>query len=557
MAHFALPDPEPAAVVIGRPMLYDALEFSSNGEASCSSCHVFGDMDDLAWDLGDPDTDVKANPLDINFGDVIPFIGQVLGLTVELNGGAGDFEFHPMKGPMTTQTLRGMRNGGAMHWRGDRSVGIFGTSQTDENLSFKNFIVAFGGLLGDDAFPTAGQMQDFSNFALEITLPPNPVRNLDNSLTTAQQNGRNFYLGTRRADGLASDQFGFTTGFTCNGCHVLDAAQGYFGNGEHGSFENETQLVKIPHLRNMYQKVGMFGLPHVPFDLAGDNGFKGDQIRGYGFLHDGSTDTLFRFFQAVVFAGQTDPDTGFQSDDERRDMEQFMLAFDSDLAPIVGQQITLTASNGGVTNPRVDLLIQRADASFTSQILGGVVTECDVIAKAVVAGQPLGWVYTGGGLGVGSFAASDGTNTTDAALRALATDTPVTFTCVPPGSGTRMGINRDRDSPARRGGQLPGRFERSADGHRHGRAGRRLRSDAGAGARAAGDAGERDRASERPRAEAPRAAGLIPGARRIRRAPDQACAGSGRRVARSSRFLPRKGPSGRSSSRLAGNTSRS
>lgn len=39
----------------GRKLLYNAKFTSSNGEASCSSCHVFGDMDDLAWDLGDPD----------------------------------------------------------------------------------------------------------------------------------------------------------------------------------------------------------------------------------------------------------------------------------------------------------------------------------------------------------------------------------------------------------------------------------------------------------------------------------------------------------------------
>ena len=33
-----------------------------------------------------------------------------------------------MKGPMTTQTLRGMDNSGAMHWRGDRSAPANGTT---------------------------------------------------------------------------------------------------------------------------------------------------------------------------------------------------------------------------------------------------------------------------------------------------------------------------------------------------------------------------------------------------------------------------------------------
>ncbi|HEX5747069.1 MAG TPA: hypothetical protein VFZ09_12565 [Archangium sp.] len=35
-----------------------------------------------------------------------------------------------------------------MHWRGDRSNGFFGVDTNDEATSFKNFIVAFEGLLG-------------------------------------------------------------------------------------------------------------------------------------------------------------------------------------------------------------------------------------------------------------------------------------------------------------------------------------------------------------------------------------------------------------------------
>src|SRR5690606_30533045 len=43
----ALYNPEPEHVRDGRPFLYDAAFTSSNGEASCSSCHVFGDLDSL------------------------------------------------------------------------------------------------------------------------------------------------------------------------------------------------------------------------------------------------------------------------------------------------------------------------------------------------------------------------------------------------------------------------------------------------------------------------------------------------------------------------------
>src|SRR4029077_8910683 len=58
LAHLPLYKPDPRIVVNGRPLLYAAVFTSSNGEASCSSCHIFADFDSLAWDLGNPD-DVK------------------------------------------------------------------------------------------------------------------------------------------------------------------------------------------------------------------------------------------------------------------------------------------------------------------------------------------------------------------------------------------------------------------------------------------------------------------------------------------------------------------
>ncbi len=348
IAHLPLYNPEPTSVTGGRPFLYDAVATSSNGEASCSSCHIFGDFDSLAWDLGNPD-DVKIpNPLP-----------KKLQTVAQINGTNVDFDFfHPMKGPMTTQTLRGMAHHGAMHWRGDRADqngDIF-----NEDIAFRNFRVAFPGLVGRDGQIAESDMQKFSDFALQIQMPPNPIRNLDNSLTSDQQAGRNFMTGSRRADGIA---VGGGFGFNCVGCHTLDPSQGFFGADGQASFENETQIVKVAHLRNMYQKIGMFGMPAVDFFNSGDNGFKGDQIRGFGFIHDGSVDTMFRFLQATVFNnGGTFNPVGFQNDTQRRQVEQFLLAFDSDLAPIVGQQITLTSTNAATVSARITLLLARAAA---------------------------------------------------------------------------------------------------------------------------------------------------------------------------------------------------
>lgn len=401
-----LHNPESAEIINGRPFLYDAQFTSSNGEASCSSCHMYGDMDDLAWDLGDPDIDQENNSN--------PFT---------LGGNGGQPVFHPMKGPMTTQSLRGMADHGPMHWRGDRSGAPEGDA-LDEVAAFLKFNGAFEGLLGRDEGPLSdADMMAFTNFALLLTYPPNPIRELDNSLRPNELAGRNNYFQEPGPDLVAS----------CHGCHTLDPANGFFGGDGGTSAEGETQEFKIAHLRNLYQKVGMFGMPDAPFLIPGDNGHKGDQIRGYGYLHDGSIDTIDRFLSANVFR------IGFNAffDDPlqaRLDLDAFMMVFDSNMAPIVGQQITLNSGNSDIVNPRIDLLLQRADAG-----------EADVIVKGRVGGVQLGAHYLGndnfqtGYAPIGTF--------TTAQIRFLA-NTPeqeLTFTAVPPGSGVRGGIDRDLD----------------------------------------------------------------------------------------------------------------
>jgi hypothetical protein len=184
----------------------------------------------------------------------------------------------------------------------------------------------------------------------------------------------------------------------------------------------------------------MFGAPKVNFFGAADTGNMGDQIRGFGFVNDGSVDTLFRFFTAIVFNPTLN--SGFpilNPDATRRDVVEFMMAFDSDLAPIVGQQVTLTSGNATAVNPRISLLIQRAKASFTSKELGGATRECDLVAKVAIGGALQGYLLDAS---AGDFVAADGTRRTDASLRALAATSgqEVTYTCVPPGSGRRIGL---------------------------------------------------------------------------------------------------------------------
>jgi DNA-binding beta-propeller fold protein YncE len=405
VAHLPLFNPEPRSVVNGRRFLDDAALTSGHGDSACASCHVFGDTDHLAWDLGDPDGAVLVNPNPFR----LPLNGQ---------GPA----FHPMKGPMATQSLRGLAGSGPMHWRGDRTGGSDpGGDPLDEEAAFKKFSVAFGGLLGRGGPLTPGEMQSFTDFALQLTYPPNPLRNLDNTLTANQQLGANFFHFA------SSDPV-----VTCDTCHRLNQALGQFGTDGLSSVDGEPQTFKIPHLRNAYQKVGMFGMPDVPVILPGDNGDQGPQIRGFGFSHDGSIDTIVRFLRLLVFHFSTDPATAAV---QRTAVADFLLAFDSNLAPIVGQQVTLTARNGAIVGPRVDLMIQRCSL---------VTPECDLVVKGNQNGEARGWR-----LASGQFLPdrSSEDSLTDAALRGLAAGAgqELTYTAMPPGSGARAGTDRDED----------------------------------------------------------------------------------------------------------------
>ena len=410
VSHLSMFNPEPEHVVNGRRFLYDATFTSSHGDSSCGLCHVFGDFDGLAWDLGNPDEVVVANPN--------PF-------AIPLFLRPPNPVFHPMKGPMTTQSLRGLDGNGPMHWRGDRTGASAQPGESIELGAFKDFNVAFPGLIGRETELPAQDMQAFAEFALEITYPPNPIRALDNSLSPDQAQGQNIYMNELTTGGRL---------IKCNDCHVLNVVEGHFGTSGLSSVEGPdiSQEFKIPHLRNMYQKVGKFGASGRMFGNSPNSPLiypVADQIKGFGFMHDGTMDTLDNFLRGEVFE--------FNSDDERDNVVDFVMAMDSELAPIVGQQITLTVNSGTDVHSRIDLLRQRAMVTTPR-------AECDLIVKGVVDGELRG-----------ALMQADGSYQTDRAdeqisdadLRNLVNQNgqTLTFTCVPPGSGIWMGIDHDGD----------------------------------------------------------------------------------------------------------------
>jgi len=469
---FPMYNPEPAVVTNGRRFLYDAAHTSSHGDQACASCHVFGDFDGLSWDLGNPD----AEP----FSNNNPRVNAAQSFGINPNP-----VFAPMKGPMSTQSLRGLSNHGPMQWRGDRTGasdpgnGVVepnaqpDSGAFDEHLNFVKFNVKYGGLVGRDSELTDAEMNAFADFILQVTYPPNPYRNLDNSLNPAQQEGHDRFFSPVEFGGDG------TTKNSCQDCHRLDPngnAQfnvqfpGFFGTDGRMVKVMFPQEFKVPHLRNVYQKVGAFGNVNQPlpifgpggpliplFDqIPGQEGFLGDQIRGFGYSRAGDIDSALRFISFLSydtrapfgpnsppasnnpqgFPSNFDGSTDAEGLRQKENVIDFLMAFDSNLKPIVGQQITLTQATAPAVGARIALLAARADAG-----------DCDLVAKAFVDKAQRGYLYVPG---TGTFLTdrSKFPTISATALQTLGTTSAngtVTYTCVPPGSGRRIGIDRDED----------------------------------------------------------------------------------------------------------------
>jgi DNA-binding beta-propeller fold protein YncE len=339
----ALHDPSPETLKNGRRLLYDGITSSAHGDAACSSCHISGDRDGLAWDLGNPEGDFVPYGTP---GDNVRFIAPsgVLNAPVECptpHDCASHDGFDPQKGPMTTQTLRGMIE--PLHWRGDRGT-------------MAAFNPAFVALMGtQDAGPVDGKpaglsaemMELFRQFALGITFPPNPNRNVDDTLPNAPVTipghpqpgnptvGESIFTTVKSANGL----------FQCSACHAapFGTAGGKLGginpgdpstmhagllNGQADKIVHND--MKVPHLRNLYQKFGpTFGTSANPTDSKS----------GFGLIHDGSMPDLVTFLSQTLFAVTAQ---------NARDLQMFLLFFPTGTKPAVGKELSVPPGPPGM-----------------------------------------------------------------------------------------------------------------------------------------------------------------------------------------------------------------
>jgi len=432
-ARVSFHDATPGAIKIGRKHLYSTHDNSGLGQVACASCHVDARMDRLSWDLGDPAGEEEA-----------------------LEGNCPDNsceDWHPMKGPMLTQTLQDIIGKEPHHWRGDRA-GIEG------------FDGAFSGLQGADQDLDPVSMQEFEDFLATIHFPPNPFRDFDNSLptdlvldghyTTGRFGPAGQPLGTgdavRGLELYTPPNFLDAGALACVTCHTLPTGLGTDGvfqglnfvptppgpDGERHhvmvSMDGSTQkTIKVPQLRNLYERTGM-------------NTTQTSNSAGFGFLHDGSVDSIERFVSEATFNPSSDQDVA--------DLVAFMLAFSGSDLPsgspnnpffppgtasldahaAVGAQHTYT--NGAAPSAE--------DIQFTSETLALANNMAVALfVKGVQGGEQRGYAYVGGGV-----FQSDRQAESLPVLSLLGggvAGSELTMTVVPVGSEIRLGIDRDLD----------------------------------------------------------------------------------------------------------------
>jgi YVTN family beta-propeller protein len=380
-------DPTPDVIRNGRGFLYDS-KLSGNGTMACAACHIDAEMDLIAWDLGDPGGQLQTNTTTLP-----PF--NITTTSV----------FHPMKGPMTTQTLRGLNGLDPFHWRGDRT-------------NFTHFNIAFPGLMGTTAL-TTNDMNAYRDFINTITYEPNPNQNLDRTYPTTFAGG-NAVIG-RDAFFLTNYVGSGPTALQCTACHTGPPGPGSDHLIIPGNALQEPQDFKVPQLRAIYQKLHFNNTP-------GSN-----TIGGFGFTHDGTDPTLQVFLSRPIVFANINSNTVVKNN-----LAAFVQCFDTGTAPAVGYARTLTSANvttGSISN---DWSLLESQAGLTN---------IDLIVKGTIKGVRHGLLYQPSS----GMYRPDTTNSSLGLLSRGQLSTNVvngdtlTIMGVPPGSGQRMGIDRDLD----------------------------------------------------------------------------------------------------------------
>lgn len=350
-------DPTPSNIIAGRPFLYRA-DLSGNGFSSCSSCHLDGRTDAIAWDLSTPPGQEPSLP--IGFIDSPQGI-DILGLRDFLRDG-----FNSNKGHMVTQSLQGLLNfevdpesqdlftNAPYHWRGDRG-------------DFTKFDAAFDGLLGGSVLG-GPEMDLFEEFINSIHYPPNPrqpqervfsgVFDSGGVTSTLAQKGMQLYHETPIPSFTCSQR-------SCVHCHALPIGSNlrfteFLGNDPEGP-----QILETAALRGLFQKDRL--LQSDGYDL-------GTTATGmFGMAHTGGRPSINGFINLFTLPFGTGP---------IRDVAQFVHELDWGTGPMVGQVVTATYVNGTTTSAQL--------AKMETQVQ---LANCGLAGRGLLQGTLRGFRY--------------------------------------------------------------------------------------------------------------------------------------------------------------------
>ncbi|MCX6857813.1 MAG: hypothetical protein NTV80_23250 [Verrucomicrobia bacterium] len=371
-------DPMPAAIRAGRGYLFDA-RLSGNGTVSCGICHMDADNDGLAWDLGDPG------------GDMLTVLGANLSVH---DTTPRPRSMHPMKGPMVTQTLRGMQNGDPFHWRGDKPT-------------LQSFNSTFDNLMGGSQIDSE-DMDDLAEYLKSLIHHSNPNRNLDRSLPT-------IFGSANPVTGR--DLFNNHAKSHCSVCHLLP--EGTDHNIDLPQESGLSQPVKTPPLRTTYQR------------MLFDSRAGATSISGFGMLHDGTGGTsMLPTVHPYVLSN-------LETVQELANVTAFIQCFDTGTARTVGYGRTVTAANRADSAVIADMTLLEARAAVNAG-------DCDLVVRGVIGSTPRVLRWTG--TVYQNDSAAGGTMTRAALLAALSGNDAITFTGVLPGTGLRFGGDEDEDN---------------------------------------------------------------------------------------------------------------
>eukprot|EP00913_Durusdinium_trenchii_P028393 g26621.t1 len=362
-------DPTPRHIREGRGFLFDA-KLSGNGTMACASCHIDGDRDGLAWDLGDPGGELFNN---------------------------GSERLHPMKGPLLTQTLRGLKGERLFHWRADRA-------------GLGSFNVAFDTLMGGQQLKPKN-LATFVAYLKDIRFAPNPHRNPDDTLPTtpkgtSAKDGESIFM-TKNDVGRERDNR-----FRCVDCHINRS-----GSGSYGFSGLIGQPTKVVHLRGLHERDGR---------KRTQNG----RTSGFGYGADGSKDDL------MTFLNKSHRFVAFTAD-EKQALQRFLFAFPTETPPIVGFTRTIDMSKHKSVSMLNDIQLLVAQAERRS---------CDLIVKGILDQNRVGFAYNAA---IKKFI-PDHKRLRPVSLSQLMNllrkrNAILTFMAVPTGSGERLGVDRDSD----------------------------------------------------------------------------------------------------------------